>query len=194
MTMKRVLFVLLTAAAMLTSCDRTYIPKPKGYFRIDFPEKQYVRLDTIEKYSFEYPVYATITNDINSPFEKNWVNVDFRQFKGTVYISYKDEYVKDSLGVYLNDTYLMMSKHMNKASGIFDSLIYIPERHVYGLMYNIEGRGVASPIQFYVTDSVSHFVRGALYFNLIPNNDSLQPVIDFIRTDINHLIETFEWK
>ena len=69
-----------------------------------------------------------------------------------------------------------------------------PERDVYGLMYFLEGEGVASPLQFYVTDSTRHFLRGSLYFNIYPNNDSLQPVIDFITDDVRHLITTLEWK
>lgn len=185
---------LLMCMLALAACDSNYMPKPRGYFRIDFPEKKYVKLDTIEKYSFEYPVYADITNDINSPWETNWINVEFRSFRGTVFISHKDEYVKDSLSVYLDDTYMMMSKHLTKANGVFDSLICNPEKRVYGLLYSINGRGVASPVQFYLTDSTDNFVRGALYFNMIPNNDSLAPVIAFIRGDINHMIETFEWK
>lgn len=188
------LTALCVCALAFAACEHHYMPKPRGYFRIDFPEKKYVMLDTIERYSFEYPVYAEITNDMNSPWERNWINVEFRSFRGTLFISHKDEYVKDSLSVYLNDTYMMMSKHLSKANGVFDSLIYNPEKRVYGLLYSIEGRGVASPVQFYLTDSTDNFVRGALYFNMIPNNDSLAPVIAFIRGDINHMIETFEWK
>lgn len=178
---------------MLTACgDDTPQPKPRGYFRIDLPEKQYVTLDTMARYSFEYPVYATIMPDKYSPEERDWVNVEFPAFKGTVHISYKN--VDGNLSQYLEDAHKLIVKHIEKASGIRDSVMINPERDVYGLMYFLEGEGVASPLQFYVTDSTRHFLRGSLYFNIYPNNDSLQPVIDFITDDVRHLITTLEWK
>ena len=178
---------------MLTACgDDTPQPKPRGYFRINLPEKQYVTLDTMARYSLEYPVYATIMPDKYSPEERDWVNVEFPAFKGTVHISYKS--VDGNLSQYLEDAHKLIVKHIEKASGIRDSVMINPERDVYGLMYFLEGEGVASPLQFYVTDSTRHFLRGSLYFNIYPNNDSLQPVIDFITDDVRHLITTLEWK
>ena len=178
---------------LFISCDnKNYQPKPRGYFRIDLPEKEYVILDSMQYYSFEYPVYSTITPDYNSLHEKEWINVEYPDFKGTIYISYKT--VDSNLNVYLEDSYQMMTKHISRAMGIRDSLIINPERDVYGLIYFLEGEGVASPLQFYLTDSTHHFMRGSLYFNVKTNNDSLAPVTDFITDDILHLIETIEWK
>ena len=178
---------------LLSSCDnKHYQPKPRGYFRIDFPEKEYRKLDSMSYYSFEYPVYSTITPDYLSPQEKEWINVEYPSYKGTVHISYKS--VNDNLDLYLEDSYYMMTKHISRAMGIRDSIIINPDRDVYGLVYFLEGEGVASPMQFYLTDSVNHFLRGSLYFNVKTNNDSLAPVIDFITDDVRHLIETIEWK
>lgn len=178
---------------MVTACgDNNPQPKPRGYFRIDLPEKQYVTLDTMTRYSFEYPVYATITPDYYSPYEHDWVNVVFPAFKGTIHLSYK--HVDGNLSRYVEDAHKMIVKHIEKASGIRDSLIIDERRDVYGLLYFLDGEGVASPLQFYVTDSTQHFMRGSLYFNTYPNNDSLQPVIDFITEDVRHLITTLEWK
>ena len=178
---------------LASSCgDKNPQPKPRGYFRIDMPDKQYVTLDTMRYYSFEYPTYSTITPDYHSLQEKDWVNVEFPRFKGTIHISYKQ--VNDNLGEYLEDAYFMITKHIGKATGIRDSVIINKEKDVYGLMYYLDGEGVASPLQFYLTDSTEHFMRGSLYFNVVPNNDSLQPVIDFITDDVRHLINTLEWK
>ena len=183
----------LVLLVFVASCgDKNPQPKPRGYFRIDLPEKQYVTLDTMRFYGFEYPVYATITPDYYSLNEKDWVNVEFPSFKGTIHISYKP--VEGNLSEYLEDAYLMITKHISKATGIRDSLIINKEKDVYGLVYFLDGEGVASPLQFYLTDSTEHFLRGSLYFNVIPNNDSLQPVIDFITDDVRHLITTLEWK
>ena len=179
--------------ALFSSCDnKQYQPKPRGYFRIDFPEKEYVRLDSMSYYSFECPVYSVVTPDYLSPQEKEWINVEYPSHKGTVHISYKS--VNDNLEAYLEDSYYMMTKHISRAMGIRDSVIINPDRNVYGLVYFLEGEGVASPMQFYLTDSVNHFLRGSLYFNVKTNNDSLAPVIDFILDDVRHLIETREWK
>ncbi len=185
--------IALILLVLASSCgDNNPQPKPRGYFRIDLPDKQYVALDTMRYYSFEYPTYSTITPDYHSLQEKDWVNVEFPRFKGTIHISYKQ--VNDNLGEYLEDAYFMITKHIGKATGIRDSVIINKEKDVYGLMYYLDGEGVASPLQFYLTDSTEHFMRGSLYFNVVPNNDSLQPVIDFITDDVRHLINTLEWK
>lgn len=195
--MKNKLPILLVALAIVlvaTSCgDRdNYLPKPRGYFRIDLPEKAYMKVDTIEKYSFECPQYALITPDSYSPEEKNWVNVEMPQFKGSIHLTHKS--VNGNLGEYLEDVHTMVTKHLQKANGVRDSLIFNEEHDVYGLFIEMDGKGVATPMQFYLTDSTRNFVRGALYFNFKPDNDSMQPVINFIREDIDHLINTFEWK
>lgn len=185
--------LLIVICTLLASCDnKQYQPKPRGYFRIDFPEKEYTKLDSMQFYSFEYPTYSQITPDFFSPHEKDWVNIEFPSHKGTIHISYKS--IDNNLNEYLEDSYSMMTKHISRAMGIRDSVIINDDRKVYGLVYFLEGEGVASPLQFYVTDSTNHFLRGSLYFNVRTNNDSLAPVINFITDDIRHLIETLEWK
>ncbi|MCD4771869.1 MAG: gliding motility lipoprotein GldD [Bacteroidales bacterium] len=186
------IIIVLVIFLLISSCDNNYVPKPRGYFRIDLPQKNYISLDTNFPYKFEYPDYAEIYPGKHSPNEPYWINIVFPEFQGILYISYKR--VNNNLVEYLEDTRTMVVKLIPKASSIDDELILNKESNVFGLKYNINGIGAASPLQFFVTDSVNHFVRGALYFNIIPNNDSLAPVIDFIKEDIDHLIETFEWK
>ncbi len=184
----------LALAIFSFSCDRqsNYLPKPRGFFRIDLPEKGYVKVDTLDKFSFECPQYALVTPDPYSPDEKNWVNIEMPQFKGSIHLTHKT--VNGNLADYLEDVHTMVTKHLQKANGVRDSLICNEEHDVYGLLIEMDGKGVATPMQFYLTDSTRNFVRGALYFNFKPDNDSMQPVINFIREDIDHLIETFEWK
>lgn len=177
---------------ILSGCRQDYSPKPRGYFRIDLPEKQYARFDSAYPYSFEYPVYAKITADKRTTSEPFWINIDFPDFQGRIYISYKP--VKNNLTEYLEDSRTFVVKHIPKAEAIEDSLIYRPEDKVFGLIYYIEGSQAASPCQFFLTDSSSNFLRGALYFNVSPNNDSLAPVLTFIEEDIRHLVSTFHWK
>ena len=184
----------LVIAAVALSCNReaNYMPKPRGYFRIDLPEKAYTKVDTIERYSFECPEYAFLTYDRYSPDEKNWINIEMPQFKGSIHLTHKP--VDGNMADYLEDVHTMVTKHLQKANGVRDSLIVNEEHKVYGLFIEMDGKGVATPMQFYLTDSTRNFVRGALYFNFKPDNDSMQPVIRFIREDIDHMIETFEWK
>ena len=189
-----ILLVALAITFIAISCDDSdnYLPKPRGYFRIDLPEKSYSKVDTIERYSFECPDYAHLTYDPYSPAEKNWVNIEMPQFKGSIHLTHKP--VNGNLGEYLEDVHTMVTKHLQKANGVRDSLIVNEEHKVYGLFIEMDGKGVATPMQFYLTDSTKNFVRGALYFNFQPDNDSMQPVINFIREDIDHMINTFEWK
>jgi len=177
---------------LFASCGSDYIPKPRGYFRIDTPEKNYILLDTTFPYSFEYPSFSKITNDPHAPNQKYWINIDYPKFKGCIHLSYKK--VDNNLSTYYEDSRKLVLKHIPKASSIQNKLIIRKEDNVYGLVYNIQGISAASPYQFYLTDSINHFVRGALYFYTTPNNDSLAPVIEYIISDIDHLIETFQWK
>lgn len=190
-----ILFLTAMAGILVTpSCNSDYTPKPRGYFRIALPEKKYTLLDSVYPYKFEYPAYARITNDPLSPREKNWINIEMPVFHGRIHISYKPISNKNSLIQFTEDTRALALKHMVKASGIRQIAIDDPSRKMFGLVYEINGLGAASPYQFYLTDSVSHFMRGSLYFDVIPNNDSLAPVIDFVKSDIQHMFETIKWK
>ena len=187
------LVLILGIILFFVSCKENYTPKPRGYFRIDLPGKEYQKYysDSLP-YSFEYPVYARISKDPLSPEQKYWINIDFPKLNATVYISYRQ--VTDNLDTLINDGHLLVSKHISKADAIYDSTIYDPSRKVYGTVFDIEGIGVASTYQFYLTDSTKHYLRGALYFDTYPNNDSLKPVINFLKKDINRFISTLQWK
>ena len=143
-------------------------------------------------YAFEYPVYAVIAGDSSRIAEPYWINVVYPQLHAQLHISYKP--VKKNLAGYLEDSRTLVNKHIQKANAITQQTIHRHRARVYGLTYAIKGTDAASPFQFYLTDSTSHFVRGALYFDLVPNNDSLAPVIDFLMEDVQHMIATFRWK
>ncbi|MCG3166835.1 MAG: hypothetical protein POELPBGB_02618 [Bacteroidia bacterium] len=185
--------LLLTACYLLPSCgEEDYTPKPRGFFRIELPEKKYQNYQSDCPFTFEYPVYSSVENDTKGLSEPCWINLNFPKFKGTLHISYKS--VDGNVVQYLEDARELTNKHIAKASSIEETLINKPDKNVYGLIYNVEGSGAASPLQFFVTDSSKHFLRGALYFTVKPNNDSLQPVIKFIKEDVDRFISTFEWK
>lgn len=177
---------------LLVSCRESHIPRPNGYFRIDMPEKEYVVLDSIFPFLLEYPSCAKITPDPYTPDNPYFINIFYPEFKGYVHLSYRE--VRENLSDLLEDTRLLAMKHIPRATAIRELPIMDPEHRVYGMIYDIRGSGTASPYQFYLTDSTRHFLRGALYFRVTPNNDSLAPVIDFIVQDIDHLMETLTWK
>ena len=186
----------LLIALISTSCNSNYVPKPRGYFKIDFPEKKYQVFDKPGyPYTFEYPLYANVVKDstffgaaTENPW---WINIDFPQFEGRLYISYK-EIGKNKFDTLLNDAFKMTSKHSTKAASIDDSLIVTPN-NIHGMFFNVGG-DVATANQFFLTDSTTHFLRGALYFNTTPNADSLGIVNSFLIEDVRHLINTFKWR
>lgn len=143
-------------------------------------------------YTYEIPVYASVV-----PYEaKNelfWANVNFPNFNATINLSYK-AIIRNNLNEHVADAMLFVDRHQGKASHIRELEFKDYENRVYGMIFDIRGSDVASMYQFYITDSLKHFVRGALYFNHAPNNDSLAPVINFLKADMDHLIETFSWR
>lgn len=185
----------VSICSLFVSCededDKVYSPKPRGYFRIDLPEKNYRLYDSICPYSFEIPVYARMANDKHMGAEPCWLNIEFPKFRATIHLSYKA--VTNDLDTFLTDSRNFAIKHQIKATGLDETAIIRDSAKVYGLIYDIAGN-TASSVQFYLTDSTKHFLRGALYFNSVPNIDSLKIIIDFIRKDILHLVKTCKWR
>ncbi len=171
--------------------DEVFIPKPKGYPRIFFEPKNYRLYDSLCPYSFEIPIYSFINNDKHLGADPCWININFPRYNAQVHLSYKE--IKNNLDTILSQSRDFAIKHQVKATGIDETVIIRDSAKVYGLVYDISGN-TASNIQFYLTDSTQHFMRGALYFNAVPNADSLKTVVDFLRKDIVHLIQTFKWK
>jgi gliding motility-associated lipoprotein GldD len=183
---------LLIAMLFFSGCDEEYTPRPRGYFRIDFPEKKYERVETGScPYIFEKPVYAKLVPDTSPSAEPCWFNLEFETLHATVYISYKK--VDNNLTELLEDHRRITMKHIPVASGINEEALINKSKNVYGLIQYVKGNA-ASPLQFYVTDSVHHFLRGSLYFYAIPNPDSIAPVEKFVTDDINHMLNTVEWR
>jgi gliding motility-associated lipoprotein GldD len=185
-------------AIILFACNSDYtIGKKRGYFRIDFPEKAYQKFDEPGyPYSFEYPVYASIIKDTTffevKPENPWWINIDFPRFAARVHVSYK-EIGKNNFDSLVNDAFQMSYKqHTYKASAIEPQEIITPN-NIHGMYFTLSGN-TATANQFFLTDSVKHFLRGALYFSAIPNEDSISVVNDFLKKDLWHLINTFKWK
>ena len=187
------LFIVFTSLFLVT-CRQGDAPRPRGYFRIDMPERAYQFLEKDYPYRFEYPVYAQFTPDTRATAEAYWADIIYEDYAGRIHLSYKKINSQADLAAYLEDARTFVHRHIPKATSIQDETIIYPENRVYGMIYHIRGKEAASTKQFFVTDSVNHFLRGALYFEVTPNNDSLAPVISHIEEDIRHLFRTMEWQ
>jgi gliding motility-associated lipoprotein GldD len=183
---------------VLQACNSDYSTgKKKGYFKIDFPEKKYQLFDKPGyPYTFEYPVYATVSKD-STFFEDKagdwWINIDIPQFEGRIYISYKSIGAANNFDSLVRDGFKMAYKqHVDVSTGIAEERILTPNS-VEGMYFNLGGN-TATANQFFLTDSTKHFLRGALYFNAAPNADSLQIVNDYLKKDLQHLINTLQWR
>ncbi|MBU8891816.1 MAG: gliding motility lipoprotein GldD [Bacteroidales bacterium] len=183
--------IAISILIFLSGCNKKNTPKPRGFFRIDLHEKQYKRLDENFPFSFNYPVYTVINKDKSKSSENYWFNIEYPDINGKIHISYIK--IDENLDEIIEDTRKLAYKHTVKAEAINERVFFRPENDVYGILYEIEGNA-ASSMQFFLTDSINHYLRGALYFNCEPDKDSLAPVIKFVKEDIVILMESLEWE
>ncbi|MDX2003272.1 MAG: gliding motility lipoprotein GldD [Chitinophagales bacterium] len=188
---------LVVLCAVLAGCgEDDYVPKPRGYYRIDFPKKAYTRFESQDcPYSFEYPIYAKVQRDTTffgaRPDDPCWLNIEIPELSAMIHLSYKEINKENNLEKLMEDAHKLSYKHTIKADYIDETTVNTPQ--LKGIIYEIGGNS-ASNIQFYMTDSTRNFVRGALYFNAPPNADSLAPVIKFVKQDMLHMINTLQWR
>lgn len=173
------------------------MPKPKAYHKIDFPAHSYANYNSKDcPFIFEKPAYAVIEKDslfFNEKLENPcWMDLKFPDYKGVLHLSYKPIENETSFAKYVDDAHKLTFKHTSRAESIDESQINT-NNNVGGILYEIGG-DAASSVQFFLTDTTNHFIRGALYFNNTPNADSIAPVIKFVKEDMFHLIETFKWQ
>lgn len=201
--------------ALIISCNSTYTSKKEGYYKLDFPKREYTTFnDPAYPYSFEYPVYASIAKDStyfdSVSMNPYWINIVFPAFNGKIFISYKniegasvykvknpsggyrDSLGKNNFEKMVNDAYNLTYKNDIKAYSIEDSLMRTTN-NITGIFFNLSGN-VATAKQFFLSDTLHHFLRGALYFDATPNEDSLRPVNTFLQQDMKHLINTLKWR
>lgn len=189
--------LLILSVLLFQACEEVvYSPKPRAYPKVNYPEKTYQPFDkNYCNFSFEYPQYATIQQDTlffdEQPNDPCWFDIIIPSLNAQIHCSYYPIDQDNSFDKLNKDAFDLAYKHNLKANSIEDFPIKKPDGTA-GMAFNLVG-DVASSFQFYLTDSTTHFLRGALYFNTQSNADSLAPVTDFVKTDIMHLINTFEW-
>ena len=184
--------LLIMLVCILFSCKQSYSPKPHGYFRIDFPVKEYQLCDSIYQFSFEYPTYGKLEPVARPAYNSSLFNLQFPEYKGTIHLTYIE--INNNIDQLIETEWKMVySKIAQRADAVNPREYANPELNVYGTIYDISGNA-ASSVLFFATDSVKNFLRGSLYFSAKPNQDSLAPVVTFFREDIIHLMESIRWK
>jgi gliding motility-associated lipoprotein GldD len=187
-----VVAILVILASLLLPKDPD-VPKPYGYSRIILPKHEYKLLPDTLPYRFEVSKYANVLKSDSPHPEKHWINIAYPDFQAAIQITYKPVHNNQQLlREYLQDAYQLTTKHQIRADAIEEYLVYTPQGHT-AIVAALKGQ-VPSQYQFYITDSIHHFLRGALYFHTASENDSLAPVIDFIKEDIMHILYTLSWK
>jgi gliding motility-associated lipoprotein GldD len=191
MTMRIILFSFLFTGLSL-SCKKNYTPKPKGHLRIDVPTTQYIAFDRDERpYGFNISTHTTVETPSKNR-SLNWLNIDYYDFEAKIYCSYQS-ITPQTLPICENECRRLIERTVKNADAINERRYENKERHIYASLFLMEGE-CASPIQFIITDSVTHFFRGALYFTYGSNADSLAPVTEYIKKDVIELIQSFYWK
>jgi gliding motility-associated lipoprotein GldD len=180
--------VLITSGCLQK--DQNIAPKPKGYFRLTVPEYQYQTFDTLLPFTFEYSTAAEIT--IEAKKDDYWLTLTYPQLNAMLNMTYMPLNHNFRELVLEQEKFVEFHISQGKADDVAYSLVQ--DSALIGKIFELKGKEVATPMQFWLSDSTTNWLRASLYFNFVPNNDSLQPVIDFLREDVLHLINTFGWK
>lgn len=186
--MRKILYSLFSIifTLLIISCDDTVLPKPKAYLSLEYPNKEYKKLEVTRPYSFDVLESATIIDEKN-----NWLKITYPNLKGSIDITYRP--VENNLKELLTEAEKLVFKHAVKADQIVPKDFINPKKRVFGSLYEITGNA-ASHLQFHITDSTNNFIKGSLYFYVKPNYDSILPAVAYIKKDVLKLVETLEWK
>jgi gliding motility-associated lipoprotein GldD len=178
---------------LFSACSDSYLPKRRGFHKIDLPTPQYIVFENNYPYSIQTNSIAKVKPDTTKYAEQYWVDVYYPQFDADVQLTYKPlGNNANNLTKLIVDSRNLVNKHQVKASGIEEGRLLL-DNGSYAYLFELQGE-VPSQFQFYTTDSANHFIRGALYFKTASKNDSLAPVIKYIANDMKHLLKTLKWK
>ncbi|KFF18425.1 gliding motility lipoprotein GldD [Flavobacterium hydatis] len=168
------------------SCKDDVVPKPASYLRLDYAEAKYVNFENQCPFAFEMNADAVIKGEKDCGF-----TISYPKMKATIYLTYKP--VNGDINKLLKDAQKLTYEHVIKADDILEQPYLNPDKKLYGMFYQVDGNA-ATNSQFYITDSIKHFVTGSVYFYAKPNFDSIMPAASYIKNDMQHLMETIKWK
>ncbi len=180
------IFALLVVLFSVFSCKKEVLPKPSSYLRLDYPVAEYVNFENKCPFAFEMNSEAVIKGEKDCGF-----TITYPKMKATIYLTYKP--VNNNIDKLLRDAQKLTYEHVIKADDILEQPYLNSTKKVYGMFYQVDGNA-ATNSQFYVTDSIKHFVTGSVYFYAKPNYDSIMPAASYLRNDMQRLMETLKWK
>ena len=189
-------YLWIVSLVVCVACNKEYTPKPSAQLRLEYPEPDYERSEVDLPFTFDKNLLAEKTRirPLQGASVSYGIDLEYKALKGTIYLTYKAIDNSDELLIkYLRDAQNFTQKHTQKADEITETPYENSERRVYGMFYEVGGNA-ASQSQFYVTDSVNHFLTGSLYFYTRPNFDSILPAANYLQTDIRRLMESIQWK
>lgn len=173
--------------------ENTTMPRPKGFPLMEIPSHTYQTLEKGHPFSFELSRFAEVKKDTFARAEPHWMYIYYPRWDAFIQLTYKPvQGDRKRLDKMIRDSYVLASKHQMKANRIEDAVLTRMDGSKATII-DLEGE-VATPFQFFATDSMTHFLRGAVYLNTAMKNDSLAPVIRFLKQDAIHLIQTLQWK
>ena len=168
------------------SCKDDVLPKPASQLRLDYPVAKYASFSNHCPFEFEMNDDAIIKEDKNCGF-----SIEYPKMKATIYLTYKT--VNGDINKLLRDAQKLTYEHVIKADDILEQPYINNGNKVYGMFYQVDGNA-ATNAQFYATDSIKHFVTGSVYFYAKPKFDSIMPAADYVKNDMQRLLETIKWK
>jgi len=171
---------------LLTSCKDDVLPKPTSQLRLDYPVAEYAAFENHCPFTFNINSEAIIKENKDCGF-----TITYPKMKATIYLTYKT--VNGDIDKLLRDAQKLTYEHVIKADDILEQPYLNKDKKVYGMFYQVDGNA-ATNSQFYATDSVKHFITGSVYFYAKPNFDSIMPAADYIKNDMQTLMETLKWK
>ena len=190
----RYLGIIVFLSLQFISCDEETLPKPSAFLSLEYPPPEYRNVSLLLPFTFEKNNWADsiMSVKISRGQKVKGIDLNYPQMKGTIYITYK-KIEENNLRSFLIDAQAITQKHTIKANEIIEQPYIDEENRIFGMFYEVGG-DAASQSQFYVTDSLNHFVTGALYFYAKPNYDSILPAAYYLRNDIKHVMETIRWQ
>lgn len=187
--MKKIGLIAITSLMFIMfGCGNKTAPKPIAYPHIENTSNGYTP-HRAETFPLQFDIANGTTTESNDK-NNGWINIKYPQYNATIYCTYiksnnlQQEIAKSRELVYVH------SKH---SSGISTLSYNDTTKNVSAELYAISGK-VATPLQFIATDNTSYIFRGALYFNSQVNNDSVAPVVEYLKNDIIQIIETLNHK
>ena len=183
--MKTFYIVLFVLVFIISGCSQP-VPKPKAMLRLDYPEASYTSLKNECPFVFDKNLEAVLKTS-----QACQLVLEYPSMKASVHLTYRN--VTNNLDSLLRDAQKLTYEHVIKADNISEQPFINNEAKVYGMLYEVGGNA-ASQSQFYVTDSVDHFLTGALYFYTKPNYDSILPAAHYLKKDIRTIMETLKWE